>query len=182
LKWSLTQNPGNLRLLTSSVVSNLRDARNTLTQRIFAYYSTSPLSSGSVKMNIGNMLEGDVAGLAVFQDPYAYIGIKKINGINYIIMVNNGKTIDSTIVKTTTVYLEACAGFGTGKASFFYSLDNKVFYIFGNELEMKFNLSVFTGNKFCLFNYATLATGGYVDFDWFKAEVLGEKYDYIGSN
>ncbi len=24
------------------------------------------------------MLEGDVAGLAVFQDPYAFIGIKKI--------------------------------------------------------------------------------------------------------
>jgi beta-xylosidase len=182
LKWSLTQNPGNLRLLTSSVVSGLRDARNTLTQRIFAYYSTSHLSSGSVKMNIGNMLEGDVAGLAVFQDPYAYIGIKKINGINYFIMVNNGKTIDSTIVKTTTVYLEACAGFGTGKASFFYSLDNKVFNKIGNELEMKFNLSVFTGNKFCLFNYATLATGGYVDFDWFKSEMLGEKYVYIGTH
>jgi hypothetical protein len=33
---------------------------------------------------------------------------------------------------------------------------------------MQFNLSIFTGNKFCLFNYATIASGGYVDFDWFR--------------
>ena len=38
----------------------------------------------------------------------------------------------------------------------------------GNDLIMKFNLKIFTGNKFCLFNYATKETGGYVDFDWFR--------------
>jgi hypothetical protein len=36
---------------------------------------------------------------------------------------------------------------------------------------MRFNLSIFTGNKFCLFNYATVATGGFVDFDWFRISV-----------
>jgi hypothetical protein len=35
---------------------------------------------------------------------------------------------------------------------------------------MRFNLKIFTGNKFCLFNYATVKTGGYVDFDWFRTE------------
>ena len=35
---------------------------------------------------------------------------------------------------------------------------------------MRFNLKIFTGNKYCLFNYATVATGGYVDFDWFRTE------------
>jgi hypothetical protein len=40
---------------------------------------------------------------------------------------------------------------------------------------MKFNLSIFTGNKFCLFNYATKETGGYVDFDWFRTG-FGEEY------
>ncbi len=33
---------------------------------------------------------------------------------------------------------------------------------------MQFSLSIFTGNKFCLFNYATITTGGFVDFDWFR--------------
>ena len=44
----------------------------------------------------------------------------------------------------------------------------------GNELSMKFNLTVFTGNKFCLFNYATKTSGGYVDFDWFRSEVQAQ--------
>jgi hypothetical protein len=118
----------------------------------------------------------------VFQDPYAYVGIRKVNGKNYVMMVNNGKTIDSSAVKGSTIYLRASAIYGsgaahyfdgkaapgTGIASFSYSLDNKSFVKVGNELKMRFSLKIFTGNKFCLFNYATKALGGYVDFDWFR--------------
>jgi beta-xylosidase len=128
------------------------------------------------------MKEGDIAGLTIFQDPYAYIGIKKVNGQNFIEMINNGKTIDSSAVKGSTIYLRASAihgsgaahyfdgkaAPGTGTASFSYSIDNKFFIKIGNELKMKFNLKIFTGNKFCLFNYATKTIGGYVDFDWFR--------------
>ena len=57
---------------------------------------------------------------------------------------------------------------GTGTTRFFYSLDNKSFIQIGNEMQMHFKLTVFTGNKFCLFNYATKKLGGYVDFDWFR--------------
>jgi hypothetical protein len=39
---------------------------------------------------------------------------------------------------------------------------------------MKFNLTIFTGNKFCLFNYATIATGGFVDFDWFRINAVAQ--------
>jgi beta-xylosidase len=169
-KWSLTQNPGYLRLSTAKVVSNLRDARNTLTQRIFAYYSRSVPSIATVKISIDSMHDGDVAGLAVFQNPYAFIGIKKTNGLEYVVMVNNGITIDSTALHASTVYLRANAYYGTSRASFAYSLDNQLFTKLGNELAMQFNLSIFTGNKFCLFNYATIATGGYVDFDWFGTD------------
>ncbi len=97
-------------------------------------------------------------------------------------MVNNGKTIDSNEVKEKTIYLRASAIYGsgashyfdgksapgTGTASFLYSFDNKSFVNLGNELNMRFNLKIFTGNKFCLFNYATKKLGGYVDFDWFR--------------
>jgi beta-xylosidase len=167
-KWSLTQNPGYLQLSTAKVVSNLTEARNTLTQRIFAYYSKSIPTTAAVKMNIDSMQNGDVAGLAVFQNPYAFIGVKKLNGIKYVVMVNNGKTIDSVSIDTSLVYLRAYAYYGTSSASFAYSLDNKSFTKLGNYLSMQFNLSIFTGNKFCLFNYATIATGGYVDFDWVR--------------
>jgi beta-xylosidase len=167
-KWSLTQKPGYLRLITGKVVTNLREARNTLTQRAFAYYSKTIPTIAVIKIEVDNMRDSDVAGLAVFQDPYAYIAVKQINGSKHIIMVNNGETVDSVAMNGKTIYLQASAHFGTGKASFAYSPDNKKFISLGNELSMRFNLTVFTGNKFCLFNYATKSTGGYVDFDWFR--------------
>jgi hypothetical protein len=49
-------------------------------------------------------------------------------------------------------------------------MDNRTFTPLGNELSMRFNLSVFTGNKFCIFNFSTLATGGFVDVDWFRVQ------------
>ena len=42
-------------------------------------------------------------------------------------------------------------------------------------MQMQFNLTVFTGNKFCLFNYATKEPGGYVDFDWFRVTPVVKK-------
>jgi beta-xylosidase len=181
-QWSLTENPGSLRLSTANVVDSLPKARNTLTQRMFAYYSDTLATIASTKIDFSHMKEGDIAGLAVFQDPYAFIGIKRSNGKNYIVMANNGRTIDSSRVEGSTIYLRASALHGSGaapyyrgksvpgsgNASFSYSLDNRSFKSIGNELHMKFNLRIFTGNKFCLFDYATAETGGYVDFDWFR--------------
>ncbi|MCB0751625.1 MAG: xylan 1,4-beta-xylosidase, partial [Ignavibacteriae bacterium] len=153
-----------------------------LTQRMFAYYSDTLASVGTTELNFKNMKDGDIAGLAVFQDPYAYIGIKKIKNKKYVIMVNNGKMIDSSEVKVDKIYLKANAIYGTGAADIFtgnapagtgsalfsYSVDNKNFTKIGDELKMRFSLKIFTGNKFCLFNYATKELGGYVDFNWFR--------------
>lgn len=169
-KWSLTQNPGFLRLSTAKVVHSLREARNTLTQRMFAYYSKTIPSTAVTKIETAGMKSGDIAGLAIFQDPFAYIAVKQNSASKYIIMVNNGTTIDSVAMNHSTIYLRALAYYGTSLASFSYSFDNKTFTSLGNELSMRFNLSVFTGNKFCLFNYATKETGGYVDFDWFRMD------------
>ena len=169
-KWSLTQNPGYLRLSTAKVVSSFNDARNTLTQRMYAFHSAlrSTPTTATVKIEIDSMHDGDVGGLAVFQNPYAYIGIKKTNGIRYVIMINNGIARDSAIVTGSHIYLRASAYYSTSWTSFYYSPDNQSFTKLGNDLSMQFNLSIFTGNKFCLFNYATIAAGGYVDVDWFR--------------
>jgi beta-xylosidase len=167
-KWSLTQQPGSLRLFTTKLATHLRDARNTLTQRMFGYYSTSIPTIATIKINTGNMRNGDVAGLAVFQDPYAYVGVKMLHGARYIVMVNNGVPIDSIAIDKPIIYLRTEAAYGSSKASFSFSTDNHSFTKAGNELAMKFNLSVFTGNKFCVFNYATQSPGGFVDVDWFR--------------
>jgi beta-xylosidase len=140
-----------------------------LTQRPFKNYDESVPTIGTTKMDISEMKDGDIAGLAVYQDPYAYIAVKQENGNKQLIMVNNGETIaTSPMVKGTTIYLRTIASNTTKKATFEYSYDNKMFTKLGNELTMNFSLKLFTGNKFGLFNYATKKIGGFVDFDWFR--------------
>ena len=169
VNWTVTQRPGFLRIKTGRVDSNLRKARNTITQRPFASYDHKP-TLATTKMEIANMKDGDIAGLAVFQDPYAFIAVRQRNDYKEIIMVNDGIVIDSVTMKNKTIFLRTIASNSNSRASFEYSFDNKIFKRLGNELAMKFNLSVFTGNKFCLFNYATKTTGGWVDFDWFRTK------------
>ncbi|MBK7106258.1 MAG: glycoside hydrolase 43 family protein [Ignavibacteriae bacterium] len=181
-KWSLSENHGYLRLKTVRIVDSLQKAQNTLTQRMFAYYSDTLATVGTTELNFENMKDGDIAGLAIFQDPYAFIGVRKNNNKNYVIMFNNGKIIDSTEVNGNKIYLKANAIYGSGAediftgdapagsgtATFSFSIDNKNFTNIGDELKMRFSLKIFTGNKFCLFNYATKEFGGYVDFNWFR--------------
>ncbi len=168
-KWSLTQRPGYLRIITGKIVANLTEAPNMLTQRPFAHYDQSIPTVASTKLEVDSMKDGDVAGLAVFQDPYAFIGVRMTNNVKQIIMVNNGDTIASVPMdKGTVIYLRTLASNSTRKASFEYSFDNKKFIQLGNEMTMRFSLKIFTGNKFCIFNFATRSAGGHVDFDWFR--------------
>lgn len=166
-KWSLTERKGFLRLHTVRPVKDLRAAPNTLTQRIFAAYDPAVPTTAITKMDTQGMQDGDIAGLAIFQDPSACIGIKQNHGSRYVVMINNGRIVDSVSLTATPVYLRCVASNSTKKASFSYSTDGQNYQPLGDELTMRFNLKIFTGNKFCLFNYATETVGGYVDFDWF---------------
>ena len=176
-KWSLIENAGYLRLHTASIVDELHGAKNTLTQRILGYPSDMNNSYGTIKMEIGEMNEGDVAGLAVFQDPYAYVAVKVINGERRVVFGKASLTgkIDTelqqgAIIDQSTIYLRAIASYLTGKVNFYYSLDNSIYSKIGDEFSMQYDLSVFTGNKFALFNFGTQSLGGYVDIDWFSTE------------
>jgi len=142
-----------------------------LTQRILGFPSNQNLSYGTIKMHIKNMAEGDVAGLCVFQDPYAYIGVKVINGKKNIILLNSGTKTQQVgaAIADSVVYLRAVANYLTSQADFYYSTDNLTFTKSGS-LNMQYSLNVFVGNRFGIFNYATTATGGYVDVDWFSTE------------
>jgi beta-xylosidase len=163
--WSLTENKGYLRLKTAKIVKALPEARNTLTQRMFG-----PYSIGVAEFKIGNMINGDVCGLGVFQNPYAYVGVAMKNNRKQIIMVDNGTVIDSAALdnNTTSIYLKANAVTTTDQVTFSYSLDNVSFKPIGHVFTMKFSLKMFTGNRFALFNYATEKKGGWVDINWFR--------------
>lgn len=167
--WSITQRSGYLRLKTGSTASALTSARNTLTQRTYG-----PTCSGKTAIDVSNMKNGDVAGLAAFAYNYGYVGVKMENGVKKLVMVNAQNNsvpneIATIALSTNKVYLKIDFNFSGGdKANFYYSTDSKTWKQIGNTLNMTYNLNHFMGYRFGLFNYATQQTGGYVDFDYFR--------------
>ena len=194
--WSLFENPGSLRLHSVTITDNLKQARNMLTQRIFGYNKAGTQGSqyadsyGTVSIDTKGMQEGDIAGLCVFQDPYGYIAVKVIDGKKYIVQYRSAydstqqqETVSDTPLEFTDgekVYLRAVVNFGTDKANFYYSTDNENFTKFGNEMTMRYILSVFVGNRFGIFNYSTRQLGGYVDIDWFSTEKIFTEDRFYG--
>lgn len=188
-KWSLTKRPGYIRLYTASVTENPYQARNTLTQRILGYHKDPDSSYGTVAVDVSHMAEGDICGFGVFQDPLAFIGIKQTEGERRLIYRVSSRTNKRNEVSKYgpsltdgIVYLRAVPSFNKGKCRFYYSTDNKTFTEFGEEFRMEYDLSVFTGNKFAIFNYATKELGGYIDVDWFSAEPEFEEDSFFGKD
>ncbi len=181
-RWSLTQRPGYLRLKTASVTDDFTQARNTLTQRILGFSPEGTSSNvykpsyGTAKFDVSGMTDGDICGLCVFQDNHGYVGVKMIDGKKYLVQyINNfsGTIKKETLgpeLKQDIVYLRAICRFGTNKVYYYYSLDNETFSRVGGIQDMNYTLTVFVGNRFGLFNYATKKVGGYVDVDWFSTE------------
>lgn len=176
-RWSLTKRAGYMRIYTASVTDNPYEAKNTLTQRILAYHQDKTASYGTAAIDISHMADGDICGLGTFQDPLAFIGVEK-NGTSANIVYRsasltgkqNPQAQKGNAVTSDIIYLRAVASYTTGKAKFYFSTDNVNYTQFGPEFKMEYDLSVFTGNKFAIFNYATKELGGYIDIDWFSTE------------
>ena len=171
--WSLTERPGYLRLGTVSKAKDIQSARNTLTQRTYG-----PTCSGNVALEVGNMKDGDVAGLAAFQLKYGFAGVKMENGKRYVVMRSadskgENETEQACVeLEQERVYLKVDFDYTqrADDAYFYYSLDGNTWNQIGDKLDLEYTLPHFMGYRFGLFNYATKSTGGYVDFDYFHVE------------
>ena len=175
--YSLFERAGWLRLKATSTTNLLSQAQNTLTQRI--YMRSDKPSIGTIRLDVTKLADGDRAGICIFQDPYAQIGVEKKNGEFKIYWRQDAldgaaastKEQYASATVTDIVYLRASFNYNTSKTKFYYSLDNKTWSALGGETSMGFNLSVFVGARFGLFCYATSALGGgSADFDWFSTE------------
>lgn len=169
--WSLTDRPGFLRITNTRVDATLVATRNTLTQRMFG-----PTCSGSVEIELSGMKDGDYAGIAAFQDKYGFVGVTQSGGQRAIVMVNASsgtpQEIERVDIDQDRVSLRVTGDFRnrTDKAEFHYSLDGVEWTRIGGTLQMEYLLTHFMGYRFALFNFGTLASGGYVDFDSFHVE------------
>jgi beta-xylosidase len=174
--WSLSQRPGWLRLTTGRVDADLVHARNSLTQRAFG-----PECSGTTAIDVGNMKDGDVAGLAALQKKYGFAGVKVSGEAKSVVMVsaesNTPVEVEGVPLAGKTVFLKLDCDFKnrTDKTYFFYSLDGNKWKAIGKPLNMTYTLPHFMGYRFALFNYATKTAGGSVDFDYFRvsAKIAG---------
>jgi len=165
-KWSLTERAGYLRL-HSLPAPDFWNARNTLTQR-----SIGPESIPTVELDTSGLASGDVAGLALLNYPYAWIGVARTSDGFLLQQLDQttGKTF-RTAFEGGRVWLRAHCDFLTEKATFSYSLDGKNFQPLGDEFIMIFQVRTFQGIRYSLFNYNTSgASGGYADFTRFTVD------------
>ena len=190
--WSLTEQPGFLRLKTNRVVNTLYLAPNTLTQRM-----EGPQCSAYIVMDYSNMKDGDRAGFAAFNSDSGVLTIKRIGKKYYLEMseqkvelsdrnkeVTNvdekmikGVALSQLYPKAKKIWLRIDADFrpvkgrngGADCANFYYSMDGEQWERIGTEnYRLNFDWRrFFMGSKFGIFNYATKKSGGYVDVDEF---------------
>ena len=170
--WSLTDRRGWLRLKSGLLARNIREARNTLTQRTFG-----PTSSATTCLDVSGLKDGDCAGITSYQNQYGFIGVVQENGVRSIVMRRatrkddaDGQVMGQAAMKGKKVWLRVDCDFRdkTDNARFYYSTDGKQWEPLGDALQMAFDWPDFVGQRFGLFYYSTEQTGGCADFDFFR--------------
>lgn len=165
-KWSLAERPGFLRL-HSLPASDFWNARNSLTQR-----AIGPESAGLAELDPSGLKQGDVAGLALLNSPYAWIGVARSSGGFEIQQFDQATGLVARVpCDGKRVWLKASCDFLSEKASFGYSTDGKTFRPLGEGFTMVYSGRTFQGVRYALFNFnAENESGGNADFDRFTVE------------
>jgi hypothetical protein len=165
-KWSLSERPGYLRL-HSLPATDFWLARNSLTQR-----AIGPESIATTELDGSGLKTGDVAGLALLNSPYAWIGLQRDDNGFAIAQYDHitGKTVREPVA-SAHVWLRVHSNFDTEVSQFSYSLNGKEFKSLGPDFVTVFQLRTFQGVRFALFQYNTGgAPGGHADFNFFTVD------------
>jgi len=160
-KWSLKERPGFLRLHSMPAV-DFWTARNTLTQR-----AVGPRSTATTMLDASGMRTNDVAGLALLNRPYAWIGVRR--SANGLVLQQYDQLTDSTVeapMRGARVWLRVESDFLTEQSHFSYSTDGSKWTSLGKPFTTVFQLKTFQGVRFAVFHYNVGgAEGGVADFD-----------------
>lgn len=164
-KWSLAARTGFLRLQTQPA-QDFWTAKNTLTQR-----AVGPESIPTAELDVSGLQSGDVAGLALLNHPYAWIGVTRTATgatIRQFDQLSGESAATELPAGATRVWLRAACDFIKEEATFSYSTDGTAFVSLGRPFTMVFQLKTFQGVRYALFAYNEKGeTGGFADFDRF---------------
>lgn len=165
-KWSFTERPGYLRLITAQLATGILDARNTLTQR-----TVGPKCEAVTHVEISGMKPGDHAGFVALQSNYGMAGVTVKDDGAYIEMLTKDNEIREEIkLNGDNVFIKAVFDYEDSRdiAHFEYSYDDKEYHKIGVDLKMLYTLDHFMGYRIGLYNYGTKTLGGYADFEFFR--------------
>jgi len=156
-KWSLSERTGFLRLHAFMPI-NPNDNRkiilragNTLTQR--SIRSTN--NEVTVKIEIGNMADGQYAGLTHYASTFSTFGVKQTNGIKTLNYNNNGKDSTGIQISGNTIWLKSIWGYD-GINSYAFSTDGMKFIPFGDTYQLSWGS--YRGDRIGVFNFNTKKT------------------------
>jgi beta-xylosidase len=179
-EWEWNHNPDNtkwsaghgLTLQAATVTDDLYSARDTLTHRILG-----PTSTATIVMDASGMRDGDHAGLAMFRDASAWIGVVRDAGKYHVVMRQNitmdrrwntadkGEDIASAPIAKAKIWLRVAADIHPGAnrtAVFSYSTNGKTYVPLGTPFVLNNRWQFFMGYRYGIFNYATRELGGTV--------------------
>lgn len=171
--WSVTERNGYLRLTTDTVVSTPWEAHNSLTQR-----TIGPSCESITSLSVARMKPGDYAGMAAVSNDFAMVGVYcDEKGEKYLIQANAAfreaiteeiERVETPLESDATVFLKISYDLKGEKADFFYSFDQENWTQIGKTKRLGFSTdTTFMGTRTWLVNYATKASGGSVDFDFY---------------
>ncbi|MBP5653425.1 MAG: glycoside hydrolase, partial [Lachnospiraceae bacterium] len=125
-------------------------------------------------VDLTGLKDGDCCGLAAIQGRFGLVGIRADEDERYVVMcVNDGSGGEMELLKDpyagSDIYLKISFDFTDNIeiAEFFYSADGKTWEKAGT-LQLKYTLDHFMGCRMGLYSYATLKTGGFADFEYFR--------------
>jgi beta-xylosidase len=177
--WSVTEQPGTLRIRTGKLCANVLQAVNTLTQRMLI-----PTCEAYVTVDASGIKDGDYAGICALQGCYGLIAITKEADRYSLVMIAKeaenaefyavrgdsepGTEFARIPIQSSRVTLKVSADFtdGIDEVRFFYQEAGDWVQL-GITHKLYFKMDHFVGCRFGLFDYSTKEIGGAADFSDF---------------
>lgn len=156
--WSLSARPGYLRLIPVGAVSDAFLASNTLTQKLLGRIGVV-----TTELDTSGMVDGQNAGLLHMSASAQWVGIERSGGVSRVKAVVGGATSYGPEMDQHTIWLRSDINLDQ-ETTLSYSTDGIGFTQIGGPLTLTF--ANWKGDKFGLFSYNTLGSGGAADFGW----------------
>lgn len=175
--WSLTERLGYLRLQAGPLETgpgedgvhlpvpyaedSILFARNTLVQLMMGSGC-----QGTTCLSVEGMVDGQRAGLCLFNRDYLWIGVVQEGGVRRVRACTNDAVLDGPELRQPSLWLRAFNQDGVGSVA--YSLDGETYLPLGGTIPLQ--IQWFEAHKFGLFTYNLHGRTGWADFDGFWLE------------